>query len=182
MTMGLPVIDVEGLIKRIPRPERSGFIAVVVMLMALWRVLYPSLGGVDCGYFSLYPCAVAAEEVTKEEKEHATPLYFGSGPGEAKDCHLDIDLDDRPVIHSPVPRVGHWWPDISEDSWYDMKVYRCPSCGVSTSNVVFFGGSLQPMYKLNVADVDLVRLRWHCPAPHRRTDTHRQTARHIIPQ
>ena len=85
-----PVIDVEGLLKRIPRPERSGYISVAIMLLAFHTILNPITAGSDCGFWALRPCAVVQEEATKEEIKQAMPLYFGSGPGEPENvCHVD---------------------------------------------------------------------------------------------
>lgn len=118
-----PVINVEDLIKRIPRPERSGYLSVAIMLMFLYRVLVPSGGG-DCGYFSLRACTVAAAEVTPEEKKRATPLYFGSGPGEADNvCHLDTKTAKHgaycyhmtQTVKSNVESTA--WRDFTDEQW-----------------------------------------------------------------
>jgi len=132
-----PVIDVEGLLKRIPRPERSGYISVVVMLFSLYTILHPHFGGIDCGRFSLYPCAVAKEEITQEEKKHVTLLYFGRGHGGTEDfCHLDMRaVEERhhwirrfcsptfAVKKSDISREGLWGVTIDKWSKTDMIHY-----------------------------------------------------------
>jgi hypothetical protein len=128
-------IDFDKLLKRIPRPERSGCISVLCSFMLVIAFTVQIGGGNGGDTYSLrqllksivcliapWTCPVQANEEQEEVKEHKFILLYPGIGKEGCSCHYEMKIYGLPLrIYDKEP-----WPQVSCDSddmidlYYDL--------------------------------------------------------------
>lgn len=171
---------------RIPRPERSGVVSIVVHVMLMCGILASGESSL-CGFLpwpfdqiGLCRCEVSDREV-RRQIPLVMPLYFGSGPGDDKDtCHADVrTTPELPNHHNPVhltwfrakrgelhpviysPYVSEGFP--TSEQWEDVPL---PDMGIPRDTTVTHVSSLLFMRgNWDAVDIPIgykVEMRWDC--------------------
>lgn len=112
-------VDVEGWFMRIPRPQRSGWLSIVIQLALVMAVLAPpALMNTDSWWCVIHPSKCSYQQVEDDHAKDYKVVYlspFGRG-GKTCVCHVDEVYDERfllilnlypaPTCDSPAM----WWP------------------------------------------------------------------------
>jgi len=129
---GIPVIDAAELISRIERPERSGTIGVLTMLLLLWGFdPNAQIGDLTCTFMP-WKCQTEARKEA-EHKERLTPIYLGRGSGKEKacTCHWEVKKDGDAGTYfgemQDCSITAQYYSDVEIGIWHRPPVPPRPS-------------------------------------------------------
>jgi hypothetical protein len=152
----LGLVRLDHLLDKIPRPERSGTLSVVISLVLLFTSLSPV--GIETGKFTWckvlglfsLPCPASDQAGDDSKYRPIAYVYFGPEPGHGGkrpcSCHIDFRSKNGPIEH---------WHSKIELTCDTYPEWSSPADGLTWTNETYIGrdGSLVP---------DLSEVRWHC--------------------
>lgn len=159
-------------VNTLPRPERSGFLGVLVALSCLFGIIAPSGIADDICIFMPGRCTEVRPEQPK--RGHYRSIIFdpnGHGKNKECTCHIDIRLFGKPEEHI------HTYSELTCDSefttpreWTIPPVPPpCPDNTSCVSDAINFMFSAREggwtMRSLRPSEGEY---RWHCALPERK--------------